>query len=147
MHSTIPGQFVLMFTAWLAMPVSLAADPSDMFVVRSTNKSIDDVVKAIEVYSDRHDWFFMGADKILGGEITLVKTCIPEVGQMVWPQGRYLSAMLPCGNLSVYIQNGKTEISMLKGRYMHALVPTAAMKKASDALQPLLNDLMKEITK
>jgi len=131
----------------LATQATLAAGPSDMFMVRTTAKSADEVVKAIEAYSDKHDWFFLGADRLLGGKITLVKTCIPEVGPLVWSQDMKYTAMLPCGNISIYSSQGKTEISVLRGRYMHTLAPTAEMKKASDALEPLLVDLLNTISK
>ncbi len=42
---------------------------------------------------------------------------------MIWDVGLDLSALLPCGNLSVYQKNGRTEISMLDPRYMQVLYP------------------------
>ena len=140
-------QLVSSLAVLLATQATLAAGPSEMFMVRTTTKSVDEVVKAIEAYSDKHDWFFLGADRLLGGKITLVKTCIPEVGPLVWSQDMRYTAMLPCGNISLYTRQGKTEISVLGGQYMHALAPTAEMKKASDALQPLLTDLMNTISR
>lgn len=139
--------FVLTLSVVLATPASLAAGPSGMIMVRTTGKSVDQVVKAIEDYSDKHDWFFLGADKLLGGKITLVKTCIPEVGPLVWSQDMKYTAMLPCGNISIYTSQGKTEISVLSGQYMHTLVPTPEMKKAADALQPLLVDLINTVAR
>jgi len=119
-----------------------------MIMTRTTSRSVDEVVKAIEVYSDKHDWFFLGADKLLGGKITLVKTCIPEVGPLVWSQDMKYTAMLPCGNVSIYTNaQGKTEIAVLSGQYMHTLVPTPEMKKASDALEPLLANLLNTVSK
>jgi len=134
-------------TLMLASPATLAAGPSEMIMVRTTPRSVDEVVKAIEAYSDQHDWFFMGADKLLGGKITLVKACIPEVGPLVWSQDLKYTAMLPCGNISLYTQQGKTVIAVLSGQYMHTLVPTPEMKKASDALEPLLVDLLNTVSR
>jgi len=131
----------------LAAPATLAAGATEMIMTRTTTRSVDDVVKAIEAYSDKHDWFFMGADRLLGGKITLVKTCIPEVGPKVWSQDLKYTAMLPCGNISLYTSQGKTEISVLSGRYLHVLAPTPEMKKASDALEPLLVDLLNTISR
>jgi len=139
--------FLALLAVMLVSPATFAAGPSEMILVRSTTKSVDEVVKAIEAYSDKHDWFFLGADKLLRGKITLVKTCIPEVGPLVWTQDMKYTAMLPCGNISIYTSQGKTEIAVLSGRYMHTLVPTPEMKKASEALQPLLVDLLNTITK
>jgi hypothetical protein len=139
--------FLVPLAVMLASPATIAAEPSEMILVRSTTKSVDEVVKAIEAYSDKHDWFFLGADKLLRGTITLVKTCIPEVGPLVWTQDLKYTAMLPCGNISIYTSQGKTEIAVLSGQYMHTLVPTPEMHKASEALQPLLVDLLNTVTK
>jgi len=139
---------VWLFAVMLATTPVHAAGSSGMIMVRTSTKSIDEVVKAIEAYSDKHDWFFLGADRLLGGKITLVKTCIPDVGPLVWSQDMQYTALLPCGNLSLYRNpQGKTEIAVLSGQYMHALVPTPEMKKASDALEPLLVDLLNTVSK
>lgn len=131
-----------------ALPdIARGADPKAMFVIRQTDKSPEAVVAAIEKYADKQDWFFLGADKIKFDEVTLVKVCIPEIGGLIWPQGMHLSALLPCGNIGIYRQDGKTEVSMLRGAYMHALVPTSAMKKASDATEPLLNAMLEAVLK
>lgn len=141
-------QSFLLFAMVLTGPAALGAGPSEMILTRTTSQSVDEVVKAIEAYSDQHDWFFMGADKLLGGKITLVKTCIPEVGPKVWSQDLKYTALLPCGNVSIYTNaQGKTEMAVLSGRYLHALAPTPEMKKASDALEPLLVDLLRSIAK
>lgn len=137
----------LLLAVTLAGPATQAAGPDEMFMVRSTAKSVDEVVKASEAYADQHGWYFMGADELLGGKITLVKACIPEVGPLIWSQDMKYTAMLPCGNISIYANQGKTEIAVLRGRYMQALVPTPEMKKASDVLEPLLVDLLNTIAK
>jgi len=143
-------KFLVLSLALLAgiSTAARAADPKAMFVIRQTDKSPEALVAAIEKYADKQDWVFLGADKIKFDEVTLVKVCIPEIGGLIWPQGMHLSALLPCGNLGIYrAKNGKTEISMLRGAYMHALVPTPAMKKASDATEPLLNAMLEAVLK
>jgi hypothetical protein len=52
------------------------------------------------------------------GEVIFVKVCIPEVGRLIFPLGLKFRAMLPCGNLGIYQNGGKTEISMLHPRSM-----------------------------
>jgi uncharacterized protein (DUF302 family) len=78
--------------------------------------------------------------------VTLVKICIPEIGQMVWPAGLQLSALLPCGNIGVYQRDGKTEISVLHPRYMYVLYPSAETEQAAAAAEPLLSELLDAVT-
>lgn len=122
--------------------VAQASKPSDLFIVRSTTKSPDAVVGSLKSYAKSHRWLFVGATKVRKGTVTLVKVCIPKVGRKVWPQGLYLSAMLPCGNVGVYRKAGKTEVSMLDARYLHVLVPTPAMKKISAMAEPMLMGML-----
>jgi uncharacterized protein (DUF302 family) len=79
--------------------------------------------------------------------VTLVKICIPEVGQQIWPVGLHLSAMLPCGNLGVYQQEGKTEVSLLHPHYMQVLYPHPSIDKASAMAQPLLTEMLDAVVK
>lgn len=129
---------------------SVAATPSpgpDMVLVRPTTKSADQVADAIKAYADTKKWVFLGANKVKKGEVTLVKVCIPEVGQMVWALGLHLSALLPCGNLSVYQKAGQTEISMLHPRYMYVLYPRPEIEKAADAAAPPLIEMLDAVAK
>ena len=125
----------------------LAAVREDIFVLRSTAKTPDEVVAAIQAYAEAKKWPYLGADKIKQGEVTLVKVCIPEVGKQLWPIGLQLSAMLPCGNLGVYRKDGKTEISLLHPRYMQILYPDPAVEKASATAEPLLIDMLDAVAK
>ncbi len=123
--------------------VALSAEPINLFIIRNTTKTPDTVIAAVKAYSESHNWLFVGATKVKNDQVTLVKVCIPEIGKQIWPQGLYLSALLPCGNLGIYTNKaGKTEISMLKAEYMHILVPTPEMEKVSAMAEPMLNDML-----
>jgi hypothetical protein len=122
---------------WLAGRAT-AQNASDVFIVKSTSKDPDAVVSAIKSYSEQKKWQYLGDTKIKQGQITLVKICIPEVAQALWPAGSQLSAMLPCGNIGVYKQGARTEVSVLHPRYMHVLYPNPATERAGAIAHPLL---------
>ncbi len=124
-----------------------SAGPEEMFLIRSTAKTPEAVVEAVKAYSEQKKWQYLGASKVSQGQVTLVKICIPEVGQLLWPVGLHLSAMLPCGNLGVYQKEGKTEISLLHARYMQVLYPHPAIEKASAIAQPLLIEMLDAVAK
>ena len=131
--------------ASLAHPTHAASD--DMFLIRSTTKTPEAVVQAVRAYAEAKKWQYLGANKVKHGQVTLVKICIPEVGQQIWPVGLHLSAMLPCGNLGVYQKEGKTEISLLHPRYMQVLYMHPAIEKASATAQPLLTEMLDAVSK
>jgi hypothetical protein len=115
---------------WLAGGAT-AQNASDVFIIKTTSKDPDAVVSAIKSYSEQKKWQYLGDTKIKQGQITLVKICIPEVALALWPAGSHLSAMLPCGNIGVYKQGERTEISVLHPRYMHVLHPSPATERAA----------------
>jgi len=119
----------------------------DMILIRTSTKEPSAVVQAIENYATQKKWQYLGASKVKGGEVTLVKICIPQVGQIVWPMGLELSAMMPCGNIGIYQKQGKTEISMLHPAYMQVLYPRAGMEKAVQVATPLMNDMLDAVTR
>ena len=116
-----------------------------MLLLRSTVLAPEDVVEAVKAYSEAKKWLYMGATKAKQGEVTMVKVCIPQVGQILWPVGLELSALLPCGNLGVYQKAGKTEVSMLHPAYMQLLYPHPAVDKAVALATPLMVDLLEKI--
>jgi hypothetical protein len=129
--------------AWLLMLQPVAgADPDAIFIIRTTDKPPAAAVDAIEAYVREHKWIYLGANKVKMGQVTLVKVCIPEVGNLVWPLGLQLSALLPCGNLGVYEKDGVTEISTLHPRYMSILYPDPALEQAGAVAAPLLSAML-----
>lgn len=123
------------------------APGADMILVRPTSKSTAAVVEAIKSYAEQKKWQYLGASKVKLGEVTLVKVCIPEVGKVLWPVGLQVSAMLPCGNIGVYEQHGKTEISMLHPAYMQLIYPRPEVEKAVQLATPLLTDMLEAVAR
>ena len=121
------------------------AGADNMFQIRTTNKTPEMVAEEFKEYAEKKKWQFLGAQKVKQGQVTLVKVCIPEFGQQIWPLGLHLSAMLPCGNFGIYLKDGKTEISMLHARYMQVLHPDPVIEKVSAAIQPLLLEMLASV--
>lgn len=135
----------------LALPLLASAAPPapgpGMILTRPTAKAPDAVVEAVKSYAESRKWLYLGATKAKNGEVTMVKVCIPQVGQVLWPLGLQLSAMLPCGNLGIYQSKGQTEISMLHPGYMQVLYPDPAVEKAVGIATPLLTGMLDEVSK
>jgi hypothetical protein len=127
--------------------IGRSAGTDDIFSLRSTTKTPDAVVDAVKKYSEQQKWQYLGANKVKQGQVTLVKVCIPEVGRQIWPVGLKLSAMLPCGNLGVYQNDGTTEISLLHPRYMQVLYPHPAVEKAAAIAERLLAEMLDTVAK
>lgn len=118
-----------------------------LFIVRNTAKSPQAVTTAIERYAHQKKWLFLGASKVKNGQVTLVKFCVPSVGKEIWSAGMYLSAMLPCGQVGIYKEKGKTEVSLLDPGYMSVLDPNPKLKKAGDTLRPMFMGMLDNVLK
>ena len=118
-----------------------------MVLIKPTAKTPDEVVEAVKAYSEAKKWIYMGSNKAKQGEVTMVKVCIPQIGQMLWPLGLHLSALLPCGNLGVYERNGQTQISMLHPHYMQLLYPHPEVQRAAAASTPLLTEMLEAVAR
>jgi len=78
-----------------------------VIVVRSTSASPDEVVNTEDLFG-RQEVGLPRRNKVKNGEITMVKVCIPAVGAALWQVNMQLTALLPCGNVSIYSAGGKT---------------------------------------
>jgi hypothetical protein len=140
------GTTVVSCAMLLALTGVAKADPNDIFIVRTTSKTPDAIVAAIKSHSELKKWEYLGESKVKKGEVILVKICIPAVGQLIWPVGLELSALLPCGNVGIYRKGSVTEISVLHPRYMNVLYPHPATERASVVAQPLLIEMLDAAT-
>ena len=124
-----------------------AEDAVKLLIIRSTQKPPAEVVAAIKAYTQEKKWLYLGDNKIKKGEVRLVKVCIPSIGKYVWAAGMEYSAMLPCGNLSIYMKNGATQISLLDPGFMNRLHPDPNLKKLGDETRPLFEAMLDSVTK
>lgn len=135
---------------WSLSPASAAQVPKPgpgMVLVQPSAKTPDEVVEAVKSYSEAKKWLYLGATKAKQGEVTMVKVCIPQVGQLLWPLGLQISALLPCGNLGVYLQKGQTQVSMLHPSFMQVVYPDPAVEKAVGVATPLLMEMFETVAR
>lgn len=141
-HSSIVSCAIL-----LTLSASAYCEQPDAFMVRTTAKAPEEVVAAIKTYSEQKKWQYLGESKVKKGEVRLVKICMPEIGQLIWPVDLQLSAMLPCGNVGVYQKAGVTEISVLHPRYLYVLYPHTSTQRAGELAHPMLTEMLDAVTR
>ena len=127
--------------------LAVAGEPNDMFMMRDTQKSQEDVVSAIKSYVEENDWLYLADFKVKGGEVTVVNICYPPIGPDIWAAGMHVAAMMPCGHIGVYKDGDKTIISMLHPRFMTTLYPDPNLEKAVSTVTPQFEAMLAEVTK
>jgi Domain of unknown function DUF302 len=120
--------------------------PSEMFWVRKTEKSPEQVVAAVKTYTESNKWVYLAEFKIRGGQITAVKICYPAIASDIFAAGSHVAAMMPCGNIAVYVEQGQTTISMLHPKFMSILAPHERMDKAVREVTPLFEKMLEAVS-
>lgn len=124
-----------------------AAEPNDMFWLRNTHKSPEQVSAAIKSHVENAKWLYLAEFKLKGGEVTAIKICYPPVGKDIFAAGMHVAAMMPCGHIAVYVENGTTRVSMLHPKFMTALYPDENLGRAVATLTPLFESMLSEVTR
>ncbi len=144
---------ILAFTSLVSITLVTAnfawsdSSSNDIFIIKTTSKSMTDVVSSIKKYSKEKKWVYLGDNKVKKGTVILVKICIKQAGKIAFKAGLKISALVPCGNVGVYKKGKLTEISLLNPQYMNILYPDPNLKAAADIAEPLFREMMKTIIK
>lgn len=120
--------------------------PGDMFWVRKTQSSPEQVVAAVKTYTEANKWLYLAEFKIRGGQVTAVKICYPAIAGDLFAAGPHVAAMMPCGNIAVYADQGRTTISMLHPKFMSILAPGERMEKAVREVTPLFEKMLEAVS-
>ena len=123
------------------------APRDDVYVTRSTPKSPADLHQAIRQYVSQKGWLYVNDNKLKGGEITQVRICDPKAATNIWSAGLRVSAMMPCGHMSIYQEAGSTKLTMLHPQFLTRLDPHPAVRELADAVSAPYLAMMDEVTR
>jgi len=140
--------FVVVVVAAMGL-TGCATPPSrdGLFVTRTSSKSPADVHQSIRQYVTQKGWLYINDNKLKGGEVTQVRICEPKAAANVWKAGLQVSAMLPCGHMSIYQEGGLTKLTMLHPRFLTMLDTDPAVKELADAVTGPFLAMMDDVTK
>ena len=68
-------------------------------------------------------------------------------GKDIFAAGMHVAAMMPCGHIAVYVENGTTKISMLHPKYMTVLYPNGNLDRAVQTVTPLFEVMLDEVSR
>ena len=136
------------FLACIVLPSAAGAgEPNDMFWVRVTSKTPEQVVAAVKSHGETNKWLYLADFKLKGGEVTAVKICYPPIGKDIFAAGMHVAAMMPCGHIAVYVESGKTTVSMLQPKFMTAIYPDKNLDNAVRTVTPLFEAMLGEVVR
>lgn len=122
-----------------------SAQDSELFIVRDLAQSPDEAVAAVREYAEAHeDWLYMAEFGLAGGQVTAVKICYAPLGRDLVAAGWHVMAMMPCGHLAFYEEDGQSRLSMLDLEFMTELYPDENLERAVEKGNPAFANLLDE---
>jgi len=134
---------------WTGAVAQDRKESGSYFIVRATDKSPAEVIDALTAHIQAKKYIDFGIAKVKPpqGEITFVKFCMPAIGRQLFAVSLELSPMLPCGSITIYSKQGRTEVAALHPRYMQVLYPHPAVERAAKQAALLVMDAMESATR
>lgn len=119
-----------------------AAQESGPFIVSDLTQSPDEAVAAIRDYAEsRDEWLYMAEFGLAGGKVTAVKICYAPLGPDIVAAGWHVMAMMPCGHLAFYEEDGQSRMSRLDLDFMTELNPDPSLEEAVRKGKPAFAEL------
>lgn len=130
----------------LSASLAGASEEGGMFIRHEVSQSPENAAASIEAYVKKHDdWLYLATFPLKGGAVTAVKVCYLPLGKDIFAAGMHVAAMMPCGHLAFYEEDGKTQLSMLDLKFMTTLNPDPNLERAVEKGRPAFAAMLKEV--
>ncbi|WP_019593520.1 DUF302 domain-containing protein [Thioalkalivibrio sp. ALM2T] len=131
----------------LALTAPLAAaEPDDHFVIHDSEQTREELASVIREFAENEeDWIFLAEFALAGGDITALKVCYLPLGPDILDAGLHVGAMMPCGHIGLYEENGGTKLSMLHPKFMTTLQPHPSLERAVENAEPAFETLLDHV--
>jgi hypothetical protein len=120
-----------------------AQETDGYFIVRDLPGGTEAAAAAIRRYVEADDdWLFLAEFPLKGGEIQAMKVCYLPIGADVFAAGLHVGAMMPCGNLAFYEEEGQARLAMLDLDYLTALSSDPNVARAAETAAPAFEEML-----
>ncbi len=119
------------------------ATPPDNFLIYQLNQPAATAAQLVREYTEsQDDWLFLAEIGLLGGDVTALKICYPAIGSDIVAAGLHTMAMMPCGHLAFYEEDGVPTLSMLDLGFMTELYPDPHLENAVETARPAFQRML-----
>lgn len=132
--------------AGLASAPVAKAEVSEHFILHELDQTPQEAATLIRDFialSD--DWSLNGEFEMMGGAAVGMKICFNEMRGYVVQAGLHNLAMMPCGNIAFYEEDGQSVLSMLDVGYLTTLSPHPALEEGVALARPAYATLFAEV--
>jgi len=138
---------VTMAAAGLLFAGTAAADENhEYFIIHELDHPPEAAASMVRFHTETEDdWLFLSEFGLAGGEVIALKICYPAIGPDIMAAGMHTMAMMPCGHLAFYEEDGQSKLSMLDPAFMTTLDPHPRLEDAVNTVRPAFEEMLSEV--
>ncbi len=122
------------------------AQTLEHFVIHELDYTPEEAAAMVRSHVEAEDdWLFLAEFGLAGGSVTALKICYPAIGPDVVAAGMHTMAMMPCGHLAFYEEDGQSTLSMLDMSFMTTLYPHPRLEDAAATARPAFAAMLSEV--
>ena len=123
-----------------------AAGPGDLFIIHELDQSPEAAAAQVRFHTESEDdWLFLAEFGLAGGSVIALKICYPAIGPDIVAAGMHTFAMMPCGHLAFYEEDGQSMLSMLDMDFMTTLDPHPRLEDAAATARPAFARMLSDV--
>lgn len=133
-------------TGFALIGTAAAAEQGGYFIIHQLDHSPAEAAAMVRAHAEaRDEWLFLAEFGLAGGSVTALKICYPAIGPDIVAAGMHTMAMMPCGHMAFYEENGQSILSMLDMAFMTTLDPHPRLKEAAATARPAFAAMLSEV--
>lgn len=115
----------------------LKAEVSEHFIIHELEQTPQEAATLIRDFiAMSDDWSLNGEFEMMGGAAVGMKICFNAMRGHVAAAGLHNLALMPCGNMAFYEENGQSYLSMLDVGYITTLSPHPSLEEGVALARP-----------
>jgi len=132
--------------AGLAFTSTATAEVSEHFIIHELEQTPQEAATLVRDYIAISDeWSLNGESQMMGGAAVGMKICFNAMRRHVAAAGLHNLAMMPCGNIAFYTEDGQSYLSMLDMGYLTTLSPHPELEKGVALGRPAYAAMLSEV--
>jgi hypothetical protein len=132
--------------AGLASATVSTAEVSKHFIIHELEQSPQEAATLIRDFiAMSESWSLNGDFEMMGGAAVGMKICFNDIRSYVVEAGLHNMALMPCGNIAFYEEDGQTYLSMLDVGYLTTLSPHPALEEGVALARPAYAEMFTEV--
>lgn len=132
--------------AGLASALVATAEVSEHFIIHELEQTPQEAATLIRDFiAMNDDWSINGDFEMMGGAAVGMKICFNAMRRYVAEAGLHNMALMPCGNIAFYEEDGQSYLSMLDVGYITTLSPHPALEEGVALTRPAYAEMFSDV--